>query len=534
MIFEHLFPCKASEDALLARVPDMMRDHETARLQCVAPTQYQRDAVHSTVLSFAAAHGRKMYGAWALRQALLGCHDVDPGDTDPARCSAAPELEFYSPTPVADAIELADRLFAAGHHYVQAREAAAHGTYTLSVEFVRLCSITYAPKRLFTAIPTLPSQVPGVPPIVSPSFMIMDYLRVLCDPFTSYYRLDRSLPRLVMLQRHFPIAVPETTTHVLEATTATTDAAPVKIKIRPAMATAVAWAAGRPSCVSLVEHARAFFAKSVGLKPPRSVQQLTLVTVDYVADLVSLADMFGDSAHIVEHSELMGLLGRRSVLRVDGHIVMVLIDAAGRSVPVNGRSEDGLLVAGFSYCLLASMALRFLASVNSRPGTECTAVRFHSSVIGDLLAYRRKWSESGDSVCDVTSPFRDIELSYIGWPMSDMRFHMAMTDRRRVDVGSSRPTVWMTYDPSRPATKPYRYMMLRCDGEPVPTPFSTLTKTRLVASMEAKLETATLHPPPPAGDQAADDNINNAAAAATTTSDDVSSIHVRLPISLDP
>ena len=64
-----------------------------------------------------------------------------------------------------------------------------------------------------------------------------------------------------------------------------------------------------------------------------------------------------------------------------------------------------------------------------------------------------------------------------------MRVHMQMADRRRVEARSGRPTVWLTYDPSRPAARPYRYRQLRCDGGPVPAGCSTLEQARTVARM---------------------------------------------------
>jgi hypothetical protein len=526
MIYERLYT-DATAASLLAHVPDLMRQAEQAKLQCVAPTCEQRAAAHALVLAFAAARGRKMYGAWALKRALERVPASECPDADPGCCSGCPELELYSPDPIADATELADRLFVAGHRYVQAREAGAHRTYVVSVEFVRLCSITYVPLRVFAAIPTMPNlpvtahaaqasasnlEAAGLlPPIVSPSFMMLDYLRVLCDPFTSYWKLDRALPRLVALQRAFPVGVPARA------------GAGAGAGDDPRVAAAVAWAAGRGSCASVGEHARAFFGSLVGVGQPRPLQQLALVSVDYASDLLALVGALEANAtppdEVVEHAELIGVLGRRATVRFGNRTLVTLVDAGGRAVPVGARALDGVLVAGFSYCLLATMAMRFLATVNAGGnrrggggGSGTTrangAERFHAALLGDMLAYRAAAEaelaatelaaterDDDDSrtpaedsvVTSLTSPFRDVGLAYIGWPKSDMRIHMEMTDRRRVEAGTNRATVWFTYDPCKPDARPFKYRLLRCDGEPLPPADSVLLQARTVARLNAQL-----------------------------------------------
>ncbi len=563
MIYSKLLS-NGSAAALLARVPDMMADAERAKLACVAPTAEQRAAVHAAALELAAVKGRKVYGAWALVQALSRVPGLSAEGADPADASGAPEVEFYSPDPLRDATDLCDHLFACGHRYVQAREGNAHRTYVISVEFARLVNITYVPPHVFAAIPTMPLAMPpaqpmsasGVdaaaaaaaagfvfPPVVSPSFLIMDYLRVLCDPYTSYWRLDRALPRLVALQSAYPVGVPPRDgppgVHAPDAAAAGVAALGPPADAR--VAAVLAWAAGRDSCVSVGEHARAYmFAAAVHcvavadpaelllplppLPVPPAIQQLTLVSVEYAADLVSLADTFGagapdarrggrrdrqGAATITEHAELIGLLGRRATLRIGDRTVMTLIDAGGRAVPVCARSPDGLLVAGFSYCLLSSMAQRFLVGIRSRASAE----RFHASVIGDLLAYREAAGivaasgVGGDTtVTNPESPFRDVALATVGWPKTDMRVHMEMTDRRRAEVGTPRATVWFTYDPSKPAARPFRYRMLRSDGEHLPpseTVLAAVYSARAAGGGGAAAEAAgaPAEPAPPVGQE---------------------------------
>ncbi|GAX86653.1 hypothetical protein CEUSTIGMA_g14061.t1, partial [Chlamydomonas eustigma] len=113
------------------------------------------------------------------------------------------DIEFYTPEPHSDLRDLCDLLKADGHQNVQARDAIHPGTFTISVEFNRVCDITFVPRDLYSAIP-VKKYFQGLK-VVEPWFVMIDQLRILCDPFTSHWKLDRMLPRILAMQRVFPL-----------------------------------------------------------------------------------------------------------------------------------------------------------------------------------------------------------------------------------------------------------------------------------------------------------------------------------------
>lgn len=484
----------------------MMRDAESLRRARVSPTEEQRGKIADEIWRFVKKRSRKVYGGHALNAALL---DAAPSDAIyPASASASEftvassgsgggDIEFYSPNPVADVYELCDRLVSAGHRFVQGREAAHHGTFTISVEFVRVCDVTYVPTSVYDRVPT---RVRDGLITVAPEFALIDHLRILCDPFTSHWKIDRMLPRMLMMQRTFPAVLPSA--EVPDVPDVQDEDDP---RVRAIESLLSRWASARRDSVAVVgEHAAAFFKDACKASQMclTAGTRLSLVSTNYAVDLASLASTLGvvvhedaeeeedvyvqgedgeeyfcgdalpatrlaPSATLREYYPMTDLVGSRAEFRVhgqgNGDVLVTLIDAHGKTVPVCSRCpRTGASVASASYCLMTALALRFAASFESE-----------TKVASAILGARSRFLEAaGKTVCDRDTVFRDVGLDYIGEPLTDMRVHMEAADQRRI-VGGPNAQVWFSYDPLRPGrhnhgkSRAARYQLMRCDGQEI-------------------------------------------------------------------
>ena len=287
------------ESAMIARVPEMMRAAEEMRSTHVAPTKLQRAAIADIIWNFVRRRARKIYGGHALNAAIL---EIEPGSAiyAPDECH---DIEFYSPDPISDVVELCNHIFIDGHRFVQGREAAHHGTFTISVEFTRVCDVTYAPKKVYDSIPQrLYAASPGIDPLpmIDPAFAIIDHLKILADPFTSYWKLDRMMPRIMLTQRLFPLTLPQLMC----------SPPPLQPNSSPPPITANAIAGRRhhkydfsaildhvekkTTLIIVGDHAAAYFDAANGVSTPFG-KHMTLVSVDYDADVTEFASLLGVS-----------------------------------------------------------------------------------------------------------------------------------------------------------------------------------------------------------------------------------------------
>ena len=101
-----------------------------------------------------------------------------------------------------DAIELTDELHSKGFKHVSTEEGVHSETYKIFVNFINYCDISYMPNNVLNNLPTI--KVNDIK-CATPQFMMVDTYRVLTDPLTSYYRLEKSIDRFQKIIKYYPI-----------------------------------------------------------------------------------------------------------------------------------------------------------------------------------------------------------------------------------------------------------------------------------------------------------------------------------------
>ena len=113
------------------------------------------------------------------------------------------DIEFYSPTPVEDVISLTEYLFEKGYKHIEGKNSPIHdGTYKIFVNFLNYSDISYMPSNVYNNLPVI--EVDGIR-CAHPHFMMVDAYRIVNDPMTSYWRLDKPLKRFDKLLKYYPI-----------------------------------------------------------------------------------------------------------------------------------------------------------------------------------------------------------------------------------------------------------------------------------------------------------------------------------------
>lgn len=113
------------------------------------------------------------------------------------------DVEFYSPKPIEDIMELADILNEKKFKFVQVRQAMHAETYTLFVNFEQYCDVSYMPSNIFSNMPAV--TINGLM-FAHPNWILVDILRQYNDPITSFWRLkDKTFFRANVLLKHYPL-----------------------------------------------------------------------------------------------------------------------------------------------------------------------------------------------------------------------------------------------------------------------------------------------------------------------------------------
>ena len=117
-----------------------------------------------------------------------------------------PDYDFYSPTPLDDAKELADIYADDGFLEVEAKAGVHHGTYKVYVNFIAIADITLLHPTLFNSIEKDSIKVNGIM-YCPPNFLRMNMFIELSRPNGDVSRWEKVLKRLILLNKHYPLKV---------------------------------------------------------------------------------------------------------------------------------------------------------------------------------------------------------------------------------------------------------------------------------------------------------------------------------------
>lgn len=190
---------QAIEDNLKKIVDRAKR--ETNRL--VEPTLDECSAVQQILFEYARRRRRPLYGGWAYHKLLerKGQAGVYPMPLEDCK-----DVEFYSPTPIEDMVELCNTLEKKlPGRFTKGDKAQHEGTITIFVNLQPVCDITFLPNNLLRAVPWVEHDGFRVPP---PSWILVDILRQFTDPLLSYWRLpEKTFHRARRLMETYPLEV---------------------------------------------------------------------------------------------------------------------------------------------------------------------------------------------------------------------------------------------------------------------------------------------------------------------------------------
>lgn len=419
----------------------------------INPTRTQRSVLNSVLINFVNDHKRIVYGGTALNMLVRQRNEEDAFYT--ADGSATNDIEFYSPDPVSDLVMLSNRVRDMGFKYVQAKEAMHSRTFTLTVDFARICDVTYVPGRLYDQLPTITANDGTY--CIHPHFAFIDHLRVLCDPVNSYWRLEKTLARTSVLLKHFPFHCPPIDDD--DAAAVTSGCFTVSEPAPPLVLAAIKWIAdnnaGKRSAAFVGIYAYELFRTIADSSTsPRTPRFVTMVSSDYDDDVANFADLV--PGHRTEtFTPFIDLIGKRTQFYdADGVAAVTIVDSQGRSLPF----APSMNTASFAYTAMTLLVNHFRASFERGSADHVLLAMF-----SDMYRLRRDYLAAHAKTLNDVSPFQELPLDVAsGRLMSTMEFHMDQIDQKIKQYGPS-CCKWFKYDPpniptdSPPRVPCYRY-----------------------------------------------------------------------------
>jgi len=152
--------------------------------------------VQKVIYDFIIHKKRKIYGGIAINALikLKEPNDQIYNEND------IPDIDFYSPEPINDIIELCNILHK-NYDYIHAREALHSETYVIRYYYHEMCNVSYVPLNIYNKIPfiTINNII-----YTHSNFLAIDCLRMFADPMNSYWRIDKTFERFQKLNTYYP------------------------------------------------------------------------------------------------------------------------------------------------------------------------------------------------------------------------------------------------------------------------------------------------------------------------------------------
>jgi hypothetical protein len=172
------------------------------------PTLKESEQVYKIIQNYIKINKRIVYGGYAQHLLIKNKNEEDGIYTEINDvCFNFPDIadmEFYSPEPLKDIVNLTNELYNLNFKYIEAKEAVHGKTYKIYVNMINYCDFSFMPNYIYNNIPviTIKNFL-----CCHPHFMLCDAYRVLNDPLTSYWRLDKPIKRFQKILRYYPITL---------------------------------------------------------------------------------------------------------------------------------------------------------------------------------------------------------------------------------------------------------------------------------------------------------------------------------------
>ncbi|XWV26139.1 putative poly(A) polymerase catalytic subunit [Tupanvirus soda lake] len=186
-------------DDVMTQLPEIIKAAVKKAGDLLEPTVQEKKEVMEVIKDYIRSRGRKVYGGTAINEAIK-TKNPDDAIYDDYTFS---DIEFYSPTPVVDLVELTNLLNEKKYKYVVGSEAQHEGTYSVYVNFQLYCDISYVPTRVYNGIKTI--IIDGIN-YVDPHFILIDQFRIMNQPLTAAeQRWEKTFKRMFKLLKYYPL-----------------------------------------------------------------------------------------------------------------------------------------------------------------------------------------------------------------------------------------------------------------------------------------------------------------------------------------
>lgn len=419
-VFQDYYTGNDYED-IMKQLPEIIEEASRRAGEILEPTVHEKTEVMGVIRDFIRDRKRKVYGGTAINEAIK-IRNPEDAIYDDYNFS---DIEFYSPTPKKDVVDLTNILYEKGYKCPYGREANHEETFTIIVNFQLYCDISYVPTRVYNGIKTI--VIDGIH-YVDPHFILIDQLRILNQPLTAAaFRWEKTFKRMYRLLKNYPLEYFDKTIQMDRPDNT------IKQLINEIKNQFLANSPHGEKCLISGYDAYNFYIRHA--QQDRNVEQMarttygadrinTFTTIVPYLDLISvdyhdsvenmyyyLRNTVPDSSKLSlrEFHPLFQFVGHSVFIDYDGKPLVRITDSTGFCVP-NIRTTRGYMYVSYQYILMVMLINKFRSYLDSDQQTYYN----YSVAVSNLVSARNNYLNSRKLGVINNTVFGEFRVSCVG------------------------------------------------------------------------------------------------------------------------
>jgi hypothetical protein len=375
------------------KLDDIIESIEEKKLKIFEPTQDEFMSANKIVMDYIKENKRKIYGGYSQNKTIMKKNPKDSFYKD----NDLPDVDFYSPDPLNDVVNISNRLHKAGFKDVEGAEAQHNETYKVfSNQGPEVADITYVPRNVYNRIPFI--EIDGIN-YVHPSFMYIDLYRIMTEPYFSSRIWKKTISRLHKLQKHYPFN--KASKPLNSAYDVPKDKQEKVKKINSIILDEIA---NKDNFIVVGQYAYNHFLKTSKIMKDNQLKRkyklisnpfLQIISTNYILDTVSTINLIkkklGIDATKISTKEFYPLwqfTGYSTVIYYDGFPVLHITSHNDRCIPtikIDYEKNKSIQIGSFDFTLLMNLISLLRVRINKIEDK----VHYHNIMTSQLIEMRK-------------------------------------------------------------------------------------------------------------------------------------------------
>lgn len=460
-------------------IEKILDDVEDKKMTLIEPYGSEIRDITNIILNFIKVKKRKIYGGYALNLLIKNKNKKDAIYRDKEN----PDIDFYSPEPLKDLIELCNTIYDKGYKFIRGYEAQHRETYSIRVNNHLYCDISYVPKNIYNRMPF--KEIDGLY-IIHPLWYTIDFLRMMTDPLTSYWRIEKHFERYYLIQKYYPF--PQ-----IEKPLSVSLRGELKNELQTLLGEVHNFLENRESTIVAGFYAYDHFLKESTIMKNKNnnnklkkfnyieVPYYEIISTDFQQDCLSLISALKNTTYITNNPETLEIIEHYPYFQFLGHSVYIyykdiligivyhynkkclpylVVDSDNFYSDRYVKGKNKINIGTFSLTMMYALMTMMKARSDEDEKTKDLYMTFISHILEMRQYYFAKYNKNMLS----QSMFRDFVLECKGYAVTPEKERALLIEQRK----KKNQRVIYAYDPSENKKEnESNYVFANSSGNPV-------------------------------------------------------------------